>query len=72
MFKVDAKKIRSLMFAQKINISELATKAKLQNASVSRLMTDGATANAATIGKISAALGCDGEELILKGDVDSD
>lgn len=66
MFKVNAKKIRGLMFSQQLNISELAAKANLKNASVSRLMTDGATANAATIGKISAALGCDGEELILK------
>ena len=66
MFKVDAKKIRSLMFAQKINISELATKAKLQAGSVSRLMTDGATATAKTIGKIADALNCNGEELILK------
>lgn len=66
MFKVNAKKIRGLMFSQQLNISELAAKANLKNATVSRLMTDGATANAATIGKISAALGCDGEELILK------
>lgn len=68
MFKVNAKKIRALMFAQKINISELASKAKLQNSSVSRLMTDGATANAQTIGKLAAALDVDGENLILKGD----
>lgn len=66
MFKVDAKKIRGLMFAQKINISELAQKAKLQMVSVSRLMTDGATATTKTIGKLSAALNVDGEELILK------
>lgn len=66
MFKVNAKKIRALMFAQKINISELASKAKLQNASISRLMTDGATANAQTIGKLADAFNCDGEELILK------
>ena len=66
MFEVNAKKIRALMFAQKVNISELASKAKLQNASVSRLMTDGATANAQTIGKLADALNCDGEELILK------
>lgn len=66
MFKVNAKKIRALMFAQKVNISELANKAKLQNSSVSRLMTDGATANAQTIGKLADAFNCDGEELILK------
>lgn len=66
MFRVDAKKIRGLMFSQKINISELAQKAKLQMSSVSRLMTDGATATAKTVGKIADALNCDGEELILK------
>ena len=66
MFKVNAKKIRSLMFSQKINISTLAEKAELQKSSVSRLITDGATANAQTIGKLSDALNCDGEELILK------
>ena len=54
------------MFSQKINISELAAKAKLQAVSVSRLMTDGATATAKTVGKIADALNCDGEELILK------
>ena len=66
MFRVDAKKSRGLMFSQKINISELAQKAKLQMSSVSRLMTDGATATAKTVGKIADALNCDGEELILK------
>ena len=66
MFKVDSRKIRSLMFAQKLNISALAEKAELQKSSVSRLITDGATANAQTIGKLSDALNCDGEELILK------
>ena len=65
MSNINAKKIRALMFSQQLNISELAKKSNLQNASISRLMTDGATANAATIGKISAALGCDGEELII-------
>lgn len=54
------------MFAQKLNISALAEKAELQKSSVSRLITDGATANAQTIGKLSNALNCDGEELILK------
>ena len=66
MFKVNAKKIRALMFAQKVNISELANKAKLQNSSVSKLIADGATANAKTIGKLADAFNCDGEELILK------
>ena len=66
MFNVNAKKIRSLMFAQQITNSKLARKANLQNASISRLTRDGATANAATIGKIAAALGIDGEKLILE------
>ena len=68
MFNINAKKIRALMFSQQLNISELAKKSNLQNASISRLMTDGATANAATIGKLAAALNCDGEELILNGE----
>ena len=67
MFSVDAKKIRELMFSQQLTIAALAKKANLQNSSVSRLMTDGSFANAMTIGKLAAALNCDGEELILKG-----
>ena len=65
MFKVNAKKIRSLMFSQKINISTLAEKAELQKSSVSRLITDGATANAQTIGKLSDARRTNFEGVII-------
>lgn len=57
MFQVNAKKIRALLFSQKMNISELAKKANLQNASVSRLITDGATANARRLAKLPTRLG---------------
>lgn len=66
MFRINAKKIRQLMFAQQLSLTKLAKLAHLQKNSVARLFKDGAKVKTETVGKIAAALGVDGEEIILE------
>ena len=64
MFQVDSIKLRDLMFARKINIAGLARSAKITEKTVANLL-NGSKANAKTVGKISAALNCEGKDLIV-------
>lgn len=66
MFEVDVSALRRMIFAKKFSASKVAKLAGLTVKTVAKLFKDGATANAQTIGKLAAALDCDGETLILK------
>lgn len=69
MFTVDASKIRTLMFAKGIVGSyELAQKAKLNCATVKKILQDGSKATVKTIATLAKFFGVNGEELILRKD----
>lgn len=67
MFKVDASKIRTLMFERGISgVYELARKAQINGVTAAKVLKDGATAKAKTIAALARCFGVNGEELILK------
>lgn len=65
MFEVDAKKIRGLMFATKLSVTDIANSAGIAPATLANALRDGARANIATISKIADVFKIDGETLIL-------
>ena len=67
MYEVDAEKLRQLIMKNGLNISDVAKKAGVQNATIKKLLDGGAVALLSTIGKIAGALNVDGDNLILKG-----
>lgn len=66
MFRVDASKIRSLMFAKGIGIYELARQAQINATTTAKTLKDGAKVSAKTIAALSKFFDVDGEQLILK------
>ena len=67
MDTVDAKKLKSIMFARCIGVSALAKLAGVQGSIISRLTKSDRPAQLPTISKICKALGVQPTE-ILKGD----
>ena len=65
MFKVDSDKIRSLIFANGLSLNQFAQKAGLNTLTACKLVRDGATATAKTIGTLAKFFNVDGNELIL-------
>ena len=65
MFEVNPAKVKSLMFEQNMTIRALSQKAGLAELTTAKILR-GSQSNARTIGKLAAALGVKGEELILE------
>lgn len=67
LFKVDASKIRTLMFERDINgVYALARLAQINAFTAAKVLKDGASASAKTIGALAKFFGCNGNDLILK------
>ena len=66
MFKVDAAKVRALAVNHGASLNQLQVEIGLNAATLKKLMTDGATVNLKTLGKLAKFFGVDGSEL-LKG-----
>ena len=64
MFEVNPAKITSLMFERGLTIRGLAQKAGLTETTAAKAIR-GSQSNARTIGKLAAALGVKGEEILL-------
>ena len=65
MFEVNPTKIKSLMFERGLTIRGLAQKAGLTETTAAKAVR-GTQANARTVGKLAAALGVKGEEIIME------
>lgn len=70
MFKVNASRVRQLMFANKLTISTMAKAAQINAITARRAIADGATATGKTVGALANLFGVDGNELILRKDDD--
>lgn len=66
MLKVNAEKIRQLMFERGINLTRLAQQTGLNPTTVRRLVNDGSAVNFATLGAVAQFFNVDGNELIFK------
>ena len=66
MFRVNASKIRSLMFSKGIGIYELAKQTQLNATTTAKTLKDGAKVSAKTIAALSKFFGVNGNDLILK------
>ncbi len=66
MFKVNASRIRELLFERGLGISELARQAQLNAITTARVIKDGATVMPKTIATLAKFFGVNGNELILK------
>lgn len=66
MYKVDASRIRTLMFERGLGVTELSRQAKLNAITASRVLKDDATATGKTIAALARFFGVDGNTLILK------
>lgn len=70
MFKVNASRIRTLMFERNIaGVYELARASGLNAVTTTKMLKDGAKVQAKSIHTLAKALGVNGEELILKEEV---
>ena len=67
MFKVNATKIRSLLFERGLTLKEFAQMAGVNGSTVRKATTDGETLNAKSLSALAKFLGVNGEELIQKG-----
>lgn len=68
MFNVDPTKIRNLMFERGLTIRGLAQKAGVAEMTAAKSIR-GSQFNARTVGKIAAALGVKGEDILAKAEV---
>ena len=69
METISSQKLKSAMIRNCIGVSALAKAANVQTKIISRfLKSDSSSVRLSTLGKICAALNCDGEELILNGE----
>ena len=66
MFNIDPIKIRNLMFEHGLAIRGLSQKAGLAELTTAKILR-GSQLNARTIGKLAAALGVKGEEILMEG-----
>ena len=66
MFRLNASRIRQLMFERELNISALAKAAKLNGFTARKIVTDGARVNGATVGRLAKFFGVNGEDLLEK------
>lgn len=66
MFEVDSAKVRALAVNHGASLKRLKVEIGLNAATLKKLMTDGATVNLKTLGKLAKFFGVDGSEL-LKG-----
>ena len=66
MFKINASRIRGLIFEHGMSISELAQTAKLNLITARKVVVDGASVTAKTVSALAKFFGVNGNELILK------
>lgn len=66
METISSQKLKNAMIRKCIGVSALARAAKVQTKIISRFLKVDSSIRLSTLGKISAALDVDGEELILK------
>lgn len=66
MFKVDASRVRGLIFEHGISLSELAQAAKLNPITARKIVVDGASVTAKTISALARFFGVNGNDLILR------
>lgn len=63
---ISSQKLKNAMIRKAMGVSALAKLAKVQTKIISKFLKTNSNIRLSTLGKISAALNCDGEELILK------
>ena len=68
MFKVDSDKIRSMIFAKGLSLNQFAQKSGLNALTVCKLVRDGTTTTAKTIGTLAKFFNVDGNNFILKAE----
>ena len=66
MFKVNSKFIREFIFQRGLSLKEFAEQAGLNQFTAGKIVRDGATVTAKTIGVLARFFNVDGEKLILK------
>lgn len=66
MFKVDASRIRALVFDRELTITEFAKAAKINRITAAKVLRDGTTVNGKTIATLAGFFGVNGNELIEK------
>lgn len=64
MFRINASRIRQLMFERELNISALAKAARLNGFTARKIVHDGARVNGATVGRLAKFFGVNGEDLL--------
>ncbi|MBR0061709.1 MAG: helix-turn-helix domain-containing protein [Selenomonadaceae bacterium] len=65
MFEVNPAKVKSLMFEKSLTIRGLAQKAGLTETTAAKAIR-GSKSNAMTVGKLAAALGVRGEDILME------
>lgn len=65
MFKVNATRIRGLMFERGLSIEEFAKSAQINGLTARRAIQDGSTLSAKSISTLARFFGVDGNELIV-------
>ena len=68
MFKVDASRIRALVFDRELTITEFAKAAKINRITAAKVLRDGTTVNGKTIVALAKFFGVTGNEIIVKED----
>ena len=65
---LNSQKLKNLMIFKCMSISQLAKAANVQETIIAKFLKADSKIRLSTLGKICAALNCDGEELILNGE----
>lgn len=65
MFRINASRIRQLMFERKLSVTGLAKATNLNPFTARKIVTDGVTATGKVVGVIAEFFGVDGNEIIL-------
>lgn len=66
MFRINASRIRQLMFERKLTVTGFAKATNLNPFTARKIVKDGVTATGKVVGVIAEFFGVDGNELILR------
>lgn len=66
MFRINASRIRTLMFERKLSVTGLAKATNLNPFTARKIVKDGATVTGKVVGVLAKFFGVDGNNLILR------
>lgn len=66
MFRIDATRVRTLMFERELTITGLARATNLNALTARKIVTDGATVTGKVVGRLAKFFGVSGEVLLDK------